>query len=85
MKTYSLLLLFALSIGAATVTAKPSPGAKSKRAYSHNSESGRGKTNKAQFRKQNPNSGPLIDLHAHKAGTFKTAKAAPAYKYYNPR
>lgn len=84
MKTQFLSLLFALCIGAAaTADAKPSPGAKSKRAYSHKSESSKGKTNKAQFRSQSVR--PVIDLHPHKAGTFKTTKAAPSYKYYNPR
>ncbi len=84
MKTYFFSLLLAACIGAAaTADAKPGPGVKSKRAYSHNSESGKGKNNRAQFRNQSIR--PVIDLHPHKAGTFKTAKAAPAYKYYNPR
>ncbi|MBO2011725.1 hypothetical protein [Hymenobacter negativus] len=84
MKASFFSLLLALCVGAAaTADAKPSPGAKSKRAYSHNSESSRGKTSKAQFRSQSIR--PVIDLHPHKAGTFKTAKAAPSYKYYNPR
>lgn len=84
MKTYCFSLLLAVCLGAATTAdAKPSPGAKSKRAYSHSNESSKGKNNKAQFRKQSIR--PVIDLHPHKAGTFKTAKAAPSYKYYNPR
>jgi hypothetical protein len=84
MKTYFFSLLFAVCVGAAaTADAKPSPGAKSKRAYSHKSESGKGKTSKAQFRRESLR--PTIDLHPHKASTFKTSKAAPSYKYYNPR
>ncbi|GAB3572563.1 hypothetical protein [Hymenobacter daeguensis] len=84
MKTYFFSLLLALCMGAATVaTAKPGPGARSKRAYSHTSESGRGKATKARFRSQSIR--PVIDLHPHKAGVFKTTKSAPAYKYYNPR
>jgi hypothetical protein len=83
MKTYFFPLLLALCVGATTVEAKPGPGAKSKRAYSHQAESGKGKANKAQFRRQSQR--PTIDLHPNKPTTFKTTKAAPPYKYYNPR
>jgi hypothetical protein len=84
MKPHFLSLVLALCIGTtALADAKPNPGAKSKRAYSHKSESGQGKNSKAQFRRESIR--PVIDLHPKKAGTFKTTKSAPAYKYYNPR
>ena len=84
MKSSFFSLLLALCIGAAaTVGAKPGPGAKPKRAYSHASESGKGKNTKARFRSQSTR--PVIDMHPNKPTTFKTTKAAPPYKYYNPR
>jgi hypothetical protein len=84
MKTYFFPLLLALCVGTATaVDAKPGPGAKSKRAYTHHAESGKGRTSKVQFR--NESTRPVIDLHPNKPTTFKTTKAAPPYKYYNPR
>jgi hypothetical protein len=84
MKTHCFSLLLALCLGAATTTdAKPSPGAKAKRAYAHTSESGWGKTSKVRFR--NPSIRPVIDLHPNKPGSFKTTKPTPPYKYYTPR
>ena len=83
MKPFFLPLLLAFCISATAVSAKPGPAMKSKRAYSHSSDAGKGKNDKAQFRSQSIR--PVIDLHPHKSGTFKTAKAAPHYKYYNPR
>ena len=81
-KLFSLLLLglgLSLTIPA---TAQSRPKSK-KRAFSHTSESGRGKNNKAHFRHESTR--PVIDLTPHKLETFKTSKAPKHFKYYNPK
>ncbi|MBH8559075.1 hypothetical protein [Hymenobacter negativus] len=83
-KIFSLLLLaFGLSL-TLPATAQSRPKLK-KRAFSHTSESSKGKNNKAHFRRENGPNLPVIDLKPHKLESFKTAKAPKPYKYYNPR
>ena len=83
-KIFSLLLLgFGLSL-TLPATAQSRPKLK-KHAFSHTSESSRGRNNKAHFRQENVGSRPVIDLKPHKLESFKTAKSPKPYKYYNPR
>lgn len=79
---FLLLLGFGLSL-TLPVAAQPRPRFKAKRAFAHNSESGRGRSNKAHFRKENVR--PIIDLKPHKLESFRTTKAPKSYKYRNPR
>lgn len=83
---HKIFLLLFLGIGlnlTLPATARPHPKLKARRAFSHNSASGRGRNNKARFRRENIR--PVIDLKPHKQEFFKTAKAPKPYKYYNPR
>ncbi|MBU6122526.1 hypothetical protein [Hymenobacter siberiensis] len=64
-------------------TAQSRPKLKARRAFSHTSESGQGKNNKIQFRRESNR--PVIDMKPHKLESFKTAKSPKPYKYYNPR
>ena len=74
-------LLLLLSIGLADfAAAQPRPRLKAKRAFAHNSEAGKGKTNKARFRREN-NVRPVIDLNPHRLERTKTVKALKPYKY----
>lgn len=82
-KLFSLLFLgIGLSL-TLPATARPHPKLKARRAFSHNSESGRGRDNRVRFRREN--SRPVIDLKPHKLEAFKTVKAPRPYKYYSPR
>ena len=84
MRTFFSLLFLGLGLSLALpATARPHPKLKARRAFSHSSESGRGRHNKARFRRENIR--PVIDLKPHKLELFKTAKAPKPYKYYNPR
>jgi hypothetical protein len=83
-----ILFLLLLGVGLSLTSpanAQSRPKVKAKRAFSHSSESGQGKNNKAHFRRENGGSRPVIDLKPHKLESFKTAKAPKPYKYYNPR
>ena len=83
MKKLFFLPLLALGIGLATpATAQSASKVKAKRAFAHNSEAGRGKTNKVQFRRESTR--PVIDLHPKKTTSFKTVKAQKPYKFSNP-
>jgi len=83
MKKYLPALLFLFSIGfASTAAAQSRPKIRTKHAFSHNSESGKGKTNKAQFRRENKGAG-FIDLHPRSLEKFKTAKSNRNYKFSN--
>jgi hypothetical protein len=80
MKTILLLLL---SIGLATVAdAQVRPKHKVKRAFVHTSEAGKGKNNKARFRREN-NIRPTIDLNPRRLEKTKTVKAPKPYKFSN--
>ena len=82
-KLLSLMLLgFGLSL-TLPAAAQSRHKVKAKRAFSHKSESGQGKNNKAHFRKTGAR--PVIDLKPHELESFKTAKSPKPYKYYNPR
>ena len=48
----------------------------------HAAEAGKGKSDKAQFRRESTR--PTVDLHPHKLETFKTTKAKHHYKFKNP-
>ena len=81
MNTLFPALLFILSISYASIaTAQSRPKIKTKYAFSHNSESSKGKTNKARFRRENKNSG-VIDLHPRSPEKFKTAKTNKNYRF----
>ncbi|MDB5234503.1 MAG: hypothetical protein JWR44_1496 [Hymenobacter sp.] len=89
MKKLLPLLLLALGLGtadSATAQARPKAKAKAKvnvkRAFDHNSEASKGKTNRAQFRRENEIR-PIIDLHPGKPEKFKTAKSNKNYKFSN--
>lgn len=81
-KIFSLLLLvFFLTAAAGFSQARDTkPGKVSRKAFRHNSESGKGKNSKAQFRKENRGSG-VLDLNPRSQEKFKTARANPSYKY----
>ncbi|MGY3091035.1 hypothetical protein ACVWYF_004099 [Hymenobacter sp. UYAg731] len=82
-KFFSLLLL-GLGLGLTIpATAQSRPKVKAKKAFSHTSESSRGKNNKAQFRHESTR--PVIDLTPHKLETFKTSRAPKHFKYYHPK
>ena len=76
---FALLFLFSLAYTSAA-NAQSKPKIKTRHAFTHNSEAGQGKTNKAHFRKENGHHTP-IDLTPHKLETFRTAKANKNYKY----
>lgn len=81
MKKLIPLLLLVVALGSAEVTtAQNRPKSRAKRAFAHNSESGKGKNNRARFRRIN-NILPTIDLTPHKQTTFKTAKANKHYRF----
>jgi len=80
MKQLFLLLLLAC-FTAGTVQAQSRPKPKAKRAFSHNSESGRDKASKAQFRRETVR--PVIELRPHSLERSKTVKAPKPYKYSN--
>ena len=75
---FSLLLLLCIAAGPAG--AQSGPKYKANRVFSHTSESGQGKNNKAHFRKEN-RSATVFDFHPHKLESFKTAKASHHYKF----
>jgi len=75
---FALLLLCAFAAGPARAQSRPK--GKAKRAFFHTSKAGKGKANKAHFRREN-NIRPIIDLTPHKLETFKTAKANHHYKF----
>lgn len=82
MKNIITLLALALWVGfanPASAQSRPKVKVKAKRAFSHRSETSKGKTNKAQFRHEGK--GAVIDLHPGKPGQFKTARANKPYKY----
>ncbi|MCI1186909.1 hypothetical protein MON38_05715 [Hymenobacter sp. DH14] len=79
-----LLLLFVFSLSTAGLaTAQNRPKGSLKRAFNHSSEAGKGKNNKAQFRRDNIR--PVIDLNPHTPEKFKTAKANHHYKFAKGR
>ena len=78
------LLLVALGLGTAGLaTAQDRPKGSLKRAFSHSSEAGKGKNNKAHFRRESIR--PVIDLNPHSPEKFKTAKANHHYKFSKGR
>ena len=84
MHKFFFLMLLGLGLSLTLpATAKPRPKPKAKRAFSHGSESGQGKNNKAQFRREGGR--PVIDLRPHRLESFKTTQSPKPYKYYNPR
>ena len=77
-----LLVALVLSSGvASSATAQKRPKGNSKRAFSHNSESGKGKTSKARFRRESDR--PVIDLNPNSLVKTKTTKAPKPYKFSN--
>jgi hypothetical protein len=84
-KFFSLLFLSLSMTLTLAATAQPHPKMKAKRAFSHTSESSRGKNNKAHFRPENGGSRPVIDLNPHKLESFKTIKSPKPYKFRNPK
>jgi hypothetical protein len=77
-----LLVALVLSSGVASVAeAQKRPKIKAKRAFSHNAEAGKGKTNKARFRRENDR--PVIDLNPNSLVKTKTTKAPKPYKFSN--
>ena len=79
MKTL-LLPLLAFAVGLGPATAQPRPHLHAKRAFAHTSEVGKGRVNKARFRREN-NIHPTIDLHPHTLEKTKTVRAPKAYNY----
>ncbi|MBF9140930.1 hypothetical protein [Hymenobacter properus] len=80
MKQLFLLLLLAC-FATSTVQAQNRPKVKAKRAFSHTSESSKGKTSKVHFRRETIR--PVIDLKPNSLERSKTVKAPKAYKYSN--
>ncbi|GAB3658739.1 hypothetical protein GCM10027594_29950 [Hymenobacter agri] len=79
-----LLLLFAFSLSTAgRAAAQDRPKGNLKRAFNHSSEAGKGKNNKAHFRRESLR--PVIDLNPHSPEKFKTAKANHHYKFAKGR
>ncbi|HEX8507689.1 MAG TPA: hypothetical protein VF630_20165 [Hymenobacter sp.] len=75
-----LLIALVLSGGVlGSAAAKQLPKVKAKRAFAHTSEAGKGKTNKAQFRRENDR--PVIDLNPKSLTRTKTTKAPKPFKY----
>ena len=72
------VLLFCLSI-AGQAGAQGRPKVHLKRAFNHTSEAGKGKNDRAHFRKENTR--PVIDLNPHTPEKFKTAKVGHHYKF----
>ncbi|UOQ96535.1 hypothetical protein MUN81_14950 [Hymenobacter sp. 5317J-9] len=79
MKQFVILLLL-LGFAAGTAQAQNKPKVKAKRAFSHSSESSRGKTAKTHFRAEN-NIRPVIDLNPRSLERSKTVKAPKPFKY----
>ena len=78
MKRIVLLLLLSV-FAAGSVQAQGKPKVKAKRAFSHSSESSRGKTAKTQFRRETIR--PVIDLKPNSLERSKTVKAPKPFKY----
>ncbi|HEX8326185.1 MAG TPA: hypothetical protein VF629_01505 [Hymenobacter sp.] len=77
-----LLVALVLSSGiASSAAAQKRPKSSAKRAFSHNSESSKGKTSKARFRRENDR--PVIDLNPNSLVKTKTTKAPKPYKFSN--
>ena len=84
MKTLFLpLLALVLSSGLAqSATAQARPKVNVKRAFAHSSEAGKGKANKAHFRRENEGGiRPTIDLNPRSLERTKTVKAPKHYKF----
>ncbi|MDQ2772275.1 MAG: hypothetical protein M3Y54_17450 [Bacteroidota bacterium] len=80
MKNLFHLLLITLLLGSAGVAVGQNrPKGNVKRAFKHTSEAGKGRNDKAHFRKENVR--PVIDLNPHSPEKFKTAKANHHYKF----
>ena len=80
MKNAFILLFIALLFGSASVAiGQNRPRIKAKRAFSHSSEAGKGRNDRAHFRKESIR--PVIDLNPHSPEKFKTAKANHHYKF----
>ena len=82
-----LLAFAALLVGlgcTGEANAQKRPKVNTKRAFSHQSEAGERKSNRAQFRRPN-NIRPVIDLHPRSQTQFKTAKAGKDYKFSSGR
>ena len=77
------LLFIALLFGSfSDATGQSRPKIKAKRAFNHSSEAGKGRNDKAHFRKESVR--PVIDLNPHSLEKFKTAKANHHYKFSKP-
>lgn len=75
------LLSLVLSIGfAPSATAQIHYKANAKRAFAHSATVGKGKTNKARFRREN-NILPTIDLNPRSLEKTKTVRAPKHYKF----
>lgn len=75
------LLYLVLSIGfASSATAQIHPKVNAKRAFAHSATVGKGKTNKARFRREN-NILPTIDLSPRNLEKTKTVRAPKRYKF----
>lgn len=75
------LVALVLSSGAGPAVAQQRPKGIAKRAFAHNSESSKGKTSKARFRRENDR--PVIDLNPKNLVKTKTTKAPKPYKFSN--
>ena len=76
------LLFLAITFSASVAVGQHRPKTNLKRAFSHSSEAGKGKNDKAHFRKESIR--PVIDLNPHSPEKFKTAKANHHYKFSKP-
>ena len=75
------LFLFVLSIGLApSITAQIHPKANAKRAFVHTADAGKGKANKARFRREN-NIRPTIDLNPRNPEKTKTVRTPKHYRF----
>ncbi len=82
MKNLFSLLFLALTLSTSVAVGQHRPKVKAKRAFNHSSEAGKGRNDKAHFRKENAR--PVIDLNPHSPEKFKTAKANHHYKFSKP-
>lgn len=81
------LVLAALLVGlgfTGEANAQKRPKINEKRVFTHGSEAGERKNNRARFRRTN-NIHPVIDLHQRSQTRFKTAKAGKDFKFNKGR
>lgn len=85
MKKILPLLLLLCSVGLAnSASAQSKPKFNPKRVFSHATESSKGRTSKARFRKVSRR-GDFLDLHFNNIAKFETAKSNKNYRFREAR